>query len=347
MAVDFRNTKYSKQRHMEAYRELTDRLRAVPGVRSVSTSDMLPVSGGIWTNEIRAEGDTAAGPRDRRVFINQVSGGYFETMGTKFLAGRDFNDHDRPGSPKIAIVNAALARKFFGSPNVVGKFFRRVGQSEQPDTPMQIVGVVEDAKYHDLREPPAPTFYQPMGQDFEPFTSSNIELRADGSAVALIPGLKSTMAQFNPDVVISFRTLDTVVDESLTRERLLATLSGFFGALALLLSAIGLYGVMSYSVARRRNEIGIRMALGAEQRRILVMVLGDVAVLLIFGLAAGIAAALLSTRLVASFLYGVTARDPAVLAISSAALAIVAAAAGYLPARRASRLDPMSALREE
>jgi ABC-type antimicrobial peptide transport system permease subunit len=155
------------------------------------------------------------------------------------------------------------------------------------------------------------------------------------------------MAQFNPDAVMSFKTLDAHLDESLTRERLLATLSGFFGALALLLSSIGLYGVMSYSVARRRNEIGIRMALGAEQRRILTMVLRDVAVLLTFGLAAGVGAALLSTRLVASFLYGVTARDPGVIVVSAVLLAVVAAAAGYLPARRASRLNPITALREE
>ena len=170
---------------------------------------------------------------------------------------------------------------------------------------------------------------------------------ANASAADLIPSVKSAMAQFNPEVVMSFMTLAGHLDESLTRERLLATLSGFFGALALLLSAIGLYGVMSYSVARRRNEIGIRMALGAEQRRILTMVLRDVAVVLAAGLAAGIGVALFATRLVASFLYGVTARDPVVLATASAVLAIVAAAAGYLPARRASRLDPMTALREE
>jgi len=355
MTVDLRNTRYTQERRVEAYRELTGRLRTLPGVLSVSTSNMLPVGGAIWTNQIRVEGYTATGhtagapahANDGWVFINQVSDGYFATIGTKFLAGRDFNDHDRPGSPKTAIVNEALARKFFGSVNVTGKVFSKVGLSEKPDTPMQIVGVVENSKYRDLRESATPTFYQPMGQDIEPFSFTHFELRGGISSADLIPSLRSAMAQFNPDVVMTFKTMAAHIDESLTRERLLATLSGFFGALALLLSAIGLYGVMSYSVARRRNEIGIRMALGAEQRRILAMVLREVAVLLTFGLSAGIAAALLSTRLVASFLYGVTARDPVTLAVSSAALAMVAAAAGYLPARRASRLDPMSALREE
>ena len=347
MNVDLRNTKYTKERHVEAYRELTDRLRAVAGVRSVSTSSVLPVSGMRWTNEIRVEGYKTTSPQDGWVYINQVSEGYFETMGTRLLAGRDFNAHDRPGSPKVAIVNEALARKFFGSVNVVGKVFSKVGLSEKPDTPMQIVGVVRNSKYLDLRESPAPTFYQPMGQDVEPFMRTHFELRANGPAANLIPGVRSMLAQFNPDVVINFKPMTEFIDRALTQERLLATLSGFFGALALSLSAIGLYGVMSYRVARRRNEIGIRMALGAEQRRILAMVLRDVAVLLAVGLAAGICAALLATRLVASFLYGVTPRDPGVILVSSVVLAIVAAGAGYLPARRASRLDPMIALREE
>ena len=331
MTVDFRNTKYPPARRVEAYRELTDRLRVMPGVTSVSTSDILPAGGMKWTNEIRVEG-SPVGPQDRWVFINQVSDGYFTTIGTPFLGGRDFNQRDRPGAPKIAIVNEALARRFFGSPDVIGKVFRKVGLSERPEAPMEIVGVVRDSKYLDLREAAAPAFYQPMGQDFQPFSFIHYELRTNGSPVDLIPSVKSAMAQFNSDVVINFQTMAAYLDESLTRERLLATLSGFFGTLALLLSAIGLYGVMSYSVARRRNEIGIRMALGAEQRRILRMVLREVAVLLTVGLAAGIAAALFATRLVASFLYGVTARDPRVLLVSSTVLAIVAIAAGYLPA---------------
>jgi putative ABC transport system permease protein len=345
MTVDLRNTTYPKERRAAVYRDITDHLRALPGVDSASTSSLLPVSRSSWTNDIRAEGGTQVSPENSSVFFNQISSGYFETMGTALLAGRDFNDHDTPNSPPVAIVSEALARKFFGVPNAVGRTYRKVSDQIQPA--VEIVGVVRDAKYRDLRDAGVPTIYQPVSQDSDLFTFSNFEVRAEASAEDLIPTVKSAMAQFNPNVVLTFKTMTTHIDQSLARERLLATLSGFFGALALLLSAIGLYGVMSYSVARRRNEIGIRMALGAEQRRILGMVLRDVAVLVTVGLAAGIGAALLATRMVASFLYGVTARDPGVIAISSAVLAIVAAAAGYLPARRASRLDPMTALREE
>jgi predicted permease len=345
MTVDLRNTTYTKERRAAVYREMMDRLRALPGVRSASTSSLLPVSRATWTNNIRADGGAQVSSEDSSVFFNQVSSTYFETMGTALLAGRDFNDHDTPTSPPVAIVNEALARKFFGSWNAVGKTYRKVSDQIQPS--VEIVGVVRDAKYRDLRDAGVPTIYQFVGQDSDLFTFSNFEVRAEASAVDLIPTVKSAVAQFNPNVVLSFKTMATHIDQSLTRERLLATLSGFFGALALLLSAIGLYGVMSYSVARRKNEIGIRMALGAEQRRILTMVLRDVAVLLTVGLAAGIGAALFATRLVASFLYGVTARDPGVIVISSVLLAMVAAAAGYLPAHRASRLDPMTALREE
>ena len=159
--------------------------------------------------------------------------------------------------------------------------------------------------------------------------------------------MKSTIAAVNPNISLEFTLLATQVDESLNRERLLATLSGFFGALALLLATIGLYGVMSYNVARRRNEIGIRMALGAEQQRVLGMVLREVGVLIGIGLAIGISAALATTRLLESFLYGIKSNDPATLSFAAGVLALVAAIAGYLPARRASRLDPMAALREE
>jgi ABC-type antimicrobial peptide transport system permease subunit len=179
-----------------------------------------------------------------------------------------------------------------------------------------------------------------------PFTL--IELRSATSAPTdLIPGVKAAMEEVNRDVTLQFIPLSTQVAESLTRERLLATLSGFFGALALLLSTIGLYGVMSYNVARRRNEIGIRMALGAEQSRVLRMVLREVALLIGIGLAIGLSLALATTRFVASFLYGIKSNDAATLSLAAAVLALVAALAGYIPARRASRLDPMAALREE
>jgi ABC-type antimicrobial peptide transport system permease subunit len=211
---------------------------------------------------------------------------------------------------------------------------------------------VKDAKYETLREEIPPTAYRAWTQDRpgmaapSPFT--NFELRsAAGAPADLIPGVKAAMEEVNRDITLQFTTLARQVDESLTRERLLATLSGFFGALALLLATIGLYGVMAYNVARRRNEIGIRMALGAEQSRVLRMVLGEVALLIGIGLVIGLGAALATTRFVASFLYGIKSNDPWTLSLAAGVLALVAALAGFLPAHRASRLDPMTALREE
>jgi predicted permease len=347
MTVDVRNAKYPKERRAAIYRDMIDRLRAAPGIRSASTSSIFPLSGGAWRNEIHIDGYTPANSRDMEIYFNQVSAGYFETTGTPMLTGRVFNDRDTPASPRVAVVNQSFAAKFFGSSNAVGKTCRQLDGASKLGPPIEIVGVVADSKYRDLREATGPVLYYAVSQDHGLWDNTNFELRAVGAATDIIPAVKSVIAEFNPNIVVSFKTLTARIDESLVRERLLATLSGFFGALALLLSAIGLYGVMSYRVARRRNEIGIRMALGAEQRRILAMVLRDVAVLLLFGLAAGIGAALFATRLVANFLYGVTARDPAILTIASVVLAMVAAAAGYLPARRAARLDPMTALREE
>lgn len=321
------------------------RLKALPGVISTSFSDVTPISGSSSNISIEVEGFVAKSRRDSVAYTNRVSRGFFETFSTPLLQGRDFDRHDVGGAPMVAIVNEALAKKFFSGANPVGRYFRT--NLFKPGPPIQVIGLVRDAKYRNLREEALPTFYTPLAQEehFYPFTT--FELRGIGDVASLVPAVKSAIADVNPDVTVEFRTLAVQVAESLSRERLLATLSGFFGALALLLATVGLYGVMSYSVARRTNEIGIRMALGAEQARVLRMVLSEVSVLIGVGLAAGAAAALASTRFVASLLYGVTPNDPITLALAAAVLASVAAFAGYLPAHRASRLDPMTALREE
>jgi len=347
VSVDLRNGNYPQERRGAVYREMLERLRALPAVRSASGSDMTPISGSFWNEDLEIEGYTSKSRDDTLVYFNQVSDRYLETLGIALVAGRDFNAHDTLESPKVAIVNQTMVNKFFAGQNPIGKRYRPE-EGDKMGGWVEIVGVMKDAKYGTLREEILPTAFIAGSQAAKPRDSTTFEVRvAAGPPTALISGVKSAIADVNRDVSLQFTTLATQVDESLARERLLATLSGFFGALALALAMIGLYGVMSYNVARRRNEIGIRMALGAEQSRVLRMVLREVAILIVIGLAIGLGAAIGTTRFVESFLYGMKPNDPWTLALSAAVLALVAALAGFLPARRASRLDPMTALRDE
>jgi putative ABC transport system permease protein len=344
--VDLRNANYPKERRTAGFHEMLDHLRAVPGVRSAAASNLTPVSGQGWNTLVQADGFAAKSRRDAVSWMNRVSPGYFETLGTPFLGGRDFNSHDTLGSPIVAIVDEAMAKKFLGgAEKAVGRTFVATGGPTQ--TTIEVIGVVKNTKYRNLRDDNVPIVYVVQAQDPAPGVTKSFELRVAGPATSVVSAVKDSLAQVNPDIMLNFRTLTTQVEETLTRERLLATLSGFFGGLALLLATIGLYGVMSYNVARRRGEIGIRMALGAQQSRVLRMVLQEVAILIIMGLAVGLGAALATTRFVASFLYGVKPNDPWTLFLAAAVLASTAAVAGFLPARRASNLDPMAALREE
>lgn len=345
-STDLHNLNYSAERQRQFYHDMTQRLRTLPGVRAASASAVTPLSGSLWNDIIVVDGFSPKSAMDAAADFNGVSDGYFATLGTPVLAGRDFNDDDQPGSAQVAIVNTAFARKFFGGANPLGKRFR-LQRATGNTPPLEIVGLVGDAKYESLREAAPPTVYVPISQQDEPGTFMSFELRAATAPAALIPGVTSAFSEVNPHLSIEFVTLSDQVARSLTRERLLATLSSFFGALALALSMIGLYGIMSYTVARRRNEIGIRIALGAARTRVLRLVLGDVGVIVATGLAFGIVAALAVTRLASSFLFGVTASDPVTLLASTVILAAVALAAGALPAWRAARMDPMVALREE
>jgi predicted permease len=343
--VDPRYASVPLDRRLPLYQELQQRLGAIPGVRSVSFADITPVSGSDSNQVVHVEGYVPKSRKDMVVWTNSISPGFFASMETPFIAGRDFNEHDTLHAPLVAVINESMARKFFGSPlSAVGKTFRN-GWNEISG-PIQIIGVVKDTKYTSLRAEGEAIAYYPLSQ-LPPMRWANFVLRANGQAASLIPSVKAAVGEVNHDITLQFRTLALQVDESLGRERLLATLSGFFGALALGLAVIGLYGVMSYNVARRRNEIGIRMALGAEQARVLRMVLGEVAILIVAGLALGLAAAISSTRLLASFLYRLEPNDPTTLVTACVVLAVSAVVAGLLPARRAANLDPMTALREE
>jgi predicted permease len=345
VSVNMENAGYSDSTYGAVRYDLLARLRALPGVVNASASSLTPISGSAWNNFIKIDGYTEKSREDALVYFNAVTERYFSTLGTPLVAGRDFTDRDQPGSQAVAIVNETMARKFFGTSSPLGKTYRTVmGDSTSP--PVEIVGVVKDAKYRELREDTPATIYLALRQDdLSPYV--DYEVRIAGVASSITPVVKSMVAQVNRAIALEFTPLADQVDSSLTRERLLATLSGFFGALALLLATVGLYGTLSYSVARRRNEIGIRIALGAGQGRVMRLVLGEVARLVVVGVAIGAVAALASTRWVTSFLYGLSPSDPTTIVGSAAMLALVGLAAGAVPAWRAARVEPIAALREE
>ena len=339
--VDLRNAGYPDAQVATVQRELLDRLRALPGVAAASASVLTPISGSGWNGVVRtggaADGDV--------VMLNAVTDGYFRTLGTPLAAGRELLPGDRRGAPRVAVVNEAMARKHFGSRSPLGREIRV--EPSPGGAPIQVVGVVRDARYGSLREGAPPTVYLAMAQEEAPSPAADFEIRTGGAALALAPSVARELARVHPGITVEFTTLADQVGASLGRERLLATLSGFLGALALLLAGIGLYGTVSYSVARRRGELGIRMALGAASGRVMRMVLGEVGRMVGLGIAIGAVAALVAGRLISSFLYELAPWDPLTLAGSALVLACGALAAAAAPAWRAARLDPVAALRDE
>jgi predicted permease len=344
--LDFGKAGYSGSRLLDAQNELLRRARELQGVRSASTSLATPIGQMSWNDVLVVPGYTPGGFSDALAFFNQVSDGYFATLGTAILAGRDFVPADQKRPTPVAIINESTARHFFRGVSPLGRTFSvQLGDSTGPE--MEVVGVVADAKYQSLTEENQPIVYIPFGAGSDPEKFINLELRADGPLANLAGSVRDIVASVNPAISLDLTTLQAQVSSSLARPRLLATLSGFFGALALLLAVIGLYGTLSYGVTRRRNEIGIRLALGAGRERVMRMVVSEAGRLVLLGTIGGVLLALATTRFVSSFLYGLEATDPVTLAISACALGGVAMAAALLPAWRASRLDPVEALREE
>ena len=263
------------------------------------------------------------------------------------IAGRDFTDADRAGAPRAMIVNRAFVAKYFGNANPIG---RRLHEARTPignPAPIEIVGVVGDAVYRSVRHGVPPTMYWPLAQEKEYPGGLSLVVRAGaGSPTSLARSVEAAVMEVNRDLSLVVRPLSDQVDGALTRERLVATLSGFFGALALLLAALGLYAVTSYAVTRRQIELGIRMALGSTPGGVVRLVLGRVAVLVAGGVALGAAASWWAARFVESLLFGLTPRDPVTIAGAVVVLAAVGAVAGWLPAVRAARIDPAQVLRE-
>ena len=321
------------------------RLRATPGVRSASASHLTPVSGHAWNGRILVEGYTPQSMPDALVFYNAVSDDFLKTMGTRLVAGRDFQRIDRLGAPRVALINQTMAHKFFGTASPIGRVFTEDGPGGAGPA-HTIIGIVEDTKYSTLREDPLPIAYLPIAQEGWTGREVNYAIRTDADPAALEAAVSREVGAIHPAITIVFTPFDRQVASSLSRERLLAMLAGFFGALALTLSMIGLYGTMSYAVARRRVEIGVRLALGAAPGSIVQMVVREAGWLIVIGLVLGVGVAVAGTRSLEAFLFGVTPTDPRTIAVCGAFLVLAALAAAALPAWRASRSDPLTALRE-
>jgi predicted permease len=333
--------------------DLFERLRAaaagVPGVASAAVSSVTPISGSSWQFGVDAV-DGVPLPTDnqaRSVFVNLISPDWFDTYGTRLLAGRDFAPTDTGSSARVVIVNEAFARKFMGGGNPIGRRITQGGPPGEKAPELEVVGYVQDAIYRSFREGVPPTMYLPLPQYSRAPSSMSVSVRAAAGAPSrLIRTVGQALVGVNGDIAITIRPLDDQVRAALVQDRIIAILSGFFGALALLLAALGLYGVTSYAVSRQRTEIGIRMALGAAPGGVVRMVLLRVAVLVGLGVIAGGGISVWATQFVSTLLYGLQPRDPATLAGAIAVLALIGVLAGLVPARRASRIDPARVLRE-
>ena len=340
--LGFGSLKIPLANRVEYRRQLIEKIRTIPGVISAAHTRIRPLSGSGWNQTIYIDGQKQGGAR-----LSSATPGYFATLGTPLVAGRDFDSHDVATGVKVAIVNEAFVQKFYDGANPVGKRFGFEGDKGETPPVFEVVGVARNTKYYELREDFRPIAFFPDSQDPRPNQSANVVIRADVALAALIPAIKRSVAEISPDIDVDFHPFKTQILDGLLQERLMATLSGFFGALAAILAVIGLYGVISYMVARRTNEIGIRMALGANGAGIVRLILREAMLLLAIGLVIGAALALAAARTAKSMLFGLKPYDPATLAFAVVSLALVAVAASYIPARRAAGVDPMVALREE
>jgi putative ABC transport system permease protein len=344
--LDFSKAPYAKDRRLIVWREMYDRLSAIPRVASVAQVSMMPVSGSGWDQPVGPDAAPAETSK-KEGFFNQVGPGYFRTMGTRLLAGREFSDRDTPSSPKVAIVDEAFARTFFGGANPVGHTFHMPADAGKTEQVYQIVGLVGNSKYYDVREDFKPLAFFPIAQTTNPEPSATFALRILGPRAEVLNAVKKSINAMNSRISIDFRPLSAQMQESLLRDRLMATLSAGFGFLAALLAALGIYGVISYMVAQRRNEIGVRVALGADRGRVIRLILREALLLLGIGLFAGNLLALFAGKAAAALLFGLQSRDTVSLCAASGLLAAVALMASYLPAVRAAGLHPATVLRNE
>jgi putative ABC transport system permease protein len=338
------------EERLALYDRTRDAVLALPGVQAAGLSAMIPVSGSMWNTMLENPEGLSLSERDRESYVNAISPGWLTAYGTPLIAGRDFTPADGQGAPGVLIVNETFARKFFPAKSPVGQRVREVGDPVRKPPEREIVGVVRDAVYNSLRQAPPPTMYQSVAQEETggpgPSTMAlNIRVAA-GSPALLTRSVVDAIGRVNKDVTLTFRPMSANLAATTNQERIVAILSGFFGALALLLAGVGLYGVMSYNVSRRRSEIGIRIALGAAPGGVVSLVLRRAAFLVATGIVLGAGVSLWATKYVSPLLFGLEPRDPLTLAGAIVVLSIIGALAAWLPARRASRIDPAWVLRQ-
>ncbi|HKQ97143.1 MAG TPA: FtsX-like permease family protein, partial [Candidatus Polarisedimenticolia bacterium] len=329
------------------YQRLVERIRAVPGVRAATVATYSPMSGTSRSSSLVVEGFTAAPGEDVLANVNQVAPQFVETLGIPLVKGRQFDERDSLTAPKVAFVNEAFARAYFAHRDPIGM---HVGFGSEPkDATIEIVGVVGDAKYDNPRDAPERMLFLPLLQQSDQSGyASDLEIRTSIDPDGVVPAVRRAIAEVDARVPIAdVSTLARQVADSVRADFLLAQLVGAFSLLALVLACVGLYGVVSQSVARRTNEVGIRMALGAGRGDILGMLMREAGVLILAGLAIGLPGALLGSRLLMSLLFGITPADPLTLLGSAGLLLAVAVLAGFIPARRASRVEPLVSLRAE
>jgi len=342
VSLDPSRSGYTPERLSGLYQELLGRLEGIPGVRCATISAPTPLSGAGASRFATVEGHPER-PEDRRYLsLSWIAPKYFETLGTPLLAGRDFNFHDQGGS-RVAIVNQSLARYYFGGDNPLGRHVTFDGE----DRPYEIVGVVGDAKYYEIRETTRRTIYLPAFQNVR-VQGRHFVLRTNLDPAAVAGDVRRTVRAVLKTVqVVGVTTLSDQIDASIVPERLIATLSGSFGALGSLLAAIGLYGLLAYTVTRRTTEFGIRLALGATRGNVIRMVLGDAMTMVCAGLTIGALVSFWAKAFATNLIQDLPVNNAAPIAIGVVAMIGVALLAAFLPARRAGGVDPMEALRHE
>lgn len=328
------------------YQNVADRLRALPGIRGVTYSENGLFTGTESGDEIDVEGFTPKRDQDRSSRFDQVGPNYFSTLGVPLILGRETGIQDTPTSPKVCVINEAFAKLFFEGRNPIGRHItQKFGDKRSA---MEVVGVARNERDHRLRDEVPPRFFLPAGQTmYGPPEQATFEVRTVGDPEKMLEAARKAVLEINADVPVRTLVLIENLEAINFQPRMIARLCTIFGIIALLLAAIGLYGVLSYGVARRTNEIGIRMALGAGRGRVIAMILQETSVMIVIGMITGVLAATATTRLIKTRLYGLSALDPLTIVAAACILAVVALVAAYIPAARASRVNPVKALRHE